>query len=257
MVEATAERVQSPSQALTRGLEVLRVVSESKQHVTSTEIARRVGLHQSWVSRVLRTLADAGYVRKPDYHSFAADYGVLALGGNALQQFPYIVRPKKALAEIAARCPGMQVVLATLWRGQLLYLARVQHGHESVPLSVGFPLHLSSVGLRMLAAMPDADALSALEISRQNYGWERPTKKIPANPKEALRFARDSIRHDCTVLEDYYLPKHIGAAIPIEAKGEPMAALAITGPDNLHSVDTILLLLQEGRRSVEAAMAQK
>ena len=97
------------AQALTRGLEVLRLVAEARGPMTSTEIARRVGLHQSWVSRVLGTLIEAGYVRKPSYHGFAADYGVLALGGNSARQFGFLTRPRQAMFELAARAPGMDV----------------------------------------------------------------------------------------------------------------------------------------------------
>jgi DNA-binding IclR family transcriptional regulator len=206
------------------------------------------------VSRVLKTLALAGYVRKPGYHSFAADYGVLTLGGNALQQFAYSSKPGKAMAALAARAPGMQVALAILWRGQLLYFHRMQHGNESVPISVGFPLHLSSVGLRMLIDLPKQEALAALKESRQRYGWERPTPQVPRRADETLELARGLVRHDTLVLEDYYQPGHLGCAIPITAKNEPQASLALSGPKELYPIDTVLLLLQEGRRAIEAAM---
>ncbi|HYF52277.1 MAG TPA: helix-turn-helix domain-containing protein [Planctomycetota bacterium] len=242
------------AQALTRGLEVLRVVSEARQPITSTEIARRVGLHQSWVSRVLKTLSLAGYVRKPDYHSFAVDYGVLTLGGNAQHQFPYMTRPKKAMEVIAERCDGLNVALATLWRGQLIYFMRTQKGHEPVGLSVGFPLHLSSVAMRLLLDIPKTQALEALRESKRRYGWERGTEQVARTPEEVLEFAKSSLRHDCVVLQGYYQPRLLGCAIPVQAEGEPPAALALSGPMSLYRVDDVLLMLQQGRREVEAAM---
>jgi len=254
---SSADTTRPPSQALTRGLAILRVVSEARQPVTSTEIARRVGLHQSWVSRVLKTLSAAGYVRKPGYHSFAADYGVLTLGGNSLHQFPLITKTKAAMLEFAEKAEGMQTALAILWQGQLIYFHRVQKGREPVPLSVGFPLHLSSVGLRLLADQPKAEALEALKESKRRYGWERPTQHVPRTPEDALRFARGAIRHDCIVLNGYYQPGLLGCAIPVVAPGEPRAALALSGPDKLHGIDTVLLMLQQGRRTIEAAISRK
>ena len=222
--------------------------------MTSTEIARCTGLHQSWVSRVLKTLSSAGYVRKPDYHSFAPDYGVLTLGGNSLQQFPFITRPKQAMSELAQRCEGMNVALAALWRGQLVYFMRFQKGHEPIPFSVGFPLHLSSVALRLLTELPEEESIAALERSKRWYGWEQPTSNVPRTPRAVLSFAHSAIRHDCIVLENYYRKTMLSAAIPIETPGELRAALAISGPKTALKTDTVLLLLQEGRRAVEAAM---
>lgn len=244
------------SKALTRGLEVLRLLSESRVPMTSTEIAKRVGLHQSWVSRVLKTLSAAGYVRKPDYHCFTIDYGALTLGGNALLSVPFMTRPKKAMQELAERCEGMNVALATLWRSQLIYFMRTQKGHEPIPLAVGFPLHLSSVALRLLVDLPKDEALEILKDSARRYGWERPTPSVPRTSREVLSFARSVLQHDCLVLDGYNRATNLGASIPIEVPGEPRAALAISGPRNVFKTETVLLLLQEGRRAVETAMCQ-
>jgi DNA-binding IclR family transcriptional regulator len=242
------------SQALTHGLEVLKVVSESRSPITSTEIGRRVGLHQSWVSRVLKTLSIAGYVRKPDYHSFAVDYGVLTLAGNSQHQFPFITKPRQTMVDLAEKSDGMNVALAMLWQGQLIYFMRTQKGHETVPLSVGFPLHLSSVSLRLLIDVPAAQAVEALKESKRRYGWERPTDKVPKTPEELLKIVRGLVRHDSLVLDEHLKQGLIGCSIPIEVKNEPRAALAISGPRNLYSIDTILLMLQEGRRAIETLM---
>jgi len=256
MIAATESPSEAPpaAQALTRGLEVLRFVSESRQPVTSTEIARKVGLHQSWVSRVLKTLSVAGYVRKPDYHSFAVDYGVLTLGGNAQHQFPYMTGPRKAMEGIAERCGGLNVALSTLWRGQLIYFMRMQKGHEPVGLSVGFPLHLSSVAMRLLLELPKSQAIEALKESKRRYGWERTTDLVPRTPEEVLEYAKSALRHDCVVLQGYYQPGLLGCAIPVQAPGEPPAALALSGPLDQHPINDVLLMLQQGRRDVEAAM---
>jgi DNA-binding IclR family transcriptional regulator len=249
--------METGSPALTRGLDVLRVVSESLTPVTSVDVAGRVGLHQSWVSRVLKTLRLAGYVRKPDYHSFTADYGVLALGGNALRQFPLVTKPRAALQDFAEKHPGLNVALALLWQGQLIYLMRFQRGYEPVPLSVGFPLHLSSVGLRLLLEMPKAAALEALRQSRQRYGWEQPTERVPNTEREVLKFARAVMREECVVLDGYFRAGLLGAAIPVEAPGEPCAALAVSAPLERYSIEKAVRLLHEGKGLVETALAEK
>jgi DNA-binding IclR family transcriptional regulator len=146
----------SASKALTRGLEILRLLAESNTPLSSTDIARRLGLHQSSASRILKTLSTAGYVRKPTYHSFTVDYGAIALGGRALHTFPLITKPREAIVAIAQRT-GMLVALGTIWDGELLYFLRSEKGREVVSASAGgYPLHLSSVAYDCCLRNPSA-----------------------------------------------------------------------------------------------------
>ncbi|MCW8133873.1 MAG: helix-turn-helix domain-containing protein [Planctomycetota bacterium] len=243
------------TKALTHGLEILHLLVEANRPMTATEIAKAIGLHQSSASRILKTLIAAGYVRKPDYHSFAPDLGVLALGGTAIRNFPLANKPRPAMAALAERAHGLTVSLATFWRGEMLYLLRTQAGHEPVGFFAGhFPLHLSSPALRMLLEMPEAGALAHLEASRARYGWERPGAMAPASPEAALAEARGLLRHDGLVLDGWQGPCRVSAAIPLAVPGVGQAALALSGPGEAATHDEILLLLQEGRRAVEAAM---
>lgn len=252
---STSDPALGQTKALTHGLEILRLLVEANVPLTATEIAKKVGLHQSSVSRILKTLAVAGYVRKPDYHSFAVDFGVLTLGGNAIRNFAIANKPKAALAELAERSHGLLVSLAALWRGQVIYFLRMQKGHEPVVFSAGgFPLHLSSPALRLMLEMPHADAVELLASSRKRYGWDRPSEKVPATADALLRCARGMLRHEGLILDAWQGPERLSAAIPVEVPGAAPAALAISGPRDAASHETILLLLQEGRRAVEAAL---
>lgn len=254
-----ASNSRDPSQgnsALTHGLEVLRLLAVSPTPMTSTELARRLNLHQSTVSRILKTLSGAGYVRKPDYHSFAADYGVLTLGGNASAQFPLTTRPRAAMIALAERCSGLSVSLATLWRGDLIYFIRTQKGHEPIPaVATGYPLHLSSVALRLLADWPRREALAALEISRRRHGWNRPAQSVPATPAASLKMARELLGDECLILRDFQNPGWLSASIKIEIPGQPAICLAVSGPGTILSAEQIVAALKSGRSDVVASLA--
>src|SRR3954468_19071527 len=105
----------SASKALTRGLEILRLLAESNTPLSSTDIARRLGLHQSSASRILKTLSAAGYVRKPTYQSFTVGYGILTLGGRAVQNFPLMTKTRATITAIADQNSDFLITLATLW----------------------------------------------------------------------------------------------------------------------------------------------
>ena len=251
-------KTESNLKALTHGLDALRILSESREPMTSTQIADRIGLHQSSASRILKALAAAGYVRKPDYHSFTVDYGVLALGSTATAHFPWVNQPRRAVADLAERCAGLSVSLCMLWQNQIIYFLRAQKGHEPTILGAsGFPLHLSSPALRLLLDLPEAAATAALNESKRRYGWERPTKRVPETAAACIKTARALLDHDCLALENWQAENRVSAAIPVEANGHPRAALAISGPADELKLEKIIALLQEGRRAVEFAMAPK
>jgi len=237
------------------GLEVLRLLAVSPHPVTSTELAKKLGLHQSTVSRILKILSAAGYVRKPDYHSFAPDYGILALSGIAAEHFPITTQPKIAVIELAERCNGLLVQLATLWRGDLIYFLRTHKDHDPILASTtGYPLHLSSVALRLMLDWPRAEALKALEESRRRYGWDRLTESVPRTPKKCLDLAQKWLRNDALLLKNFQRPGWVSASIPIRAAGHPPLCLALSGSVTLLDDASIYGRLKEGRASVEAAL---
>ncbi|HEV8245178.1 MAG TPA: helix-turn-helix domain-containing protein [Polyangiaceae bacterium] len=255
MKKKTPKPATGAAQALARGLKVLDVVAESPVPLTSTEIARRVGLHQSWVSRILTTLTVAGYVRKPSYHSFASDYGVLTLGTNAQHHFPLVTRPREALAELANQLPdGSHLTLGTLWHGQLVYLIRATRGAPVAAAFSGFPLHLSTIALRLLLELPTSQAMAHLEASRQRYGWERPTKSVAKSPRGVLDYARKHVKLGCLIAKGYYQPDQLNVTVPVDCAGEPRAALAIHGPSAGLTVDRAIAHLLRGQRAVETAL---
>ncbi len=225
---------------LTVGLDILRILAEADGPLTATAIAKRVGLHVSNVSRTLRVLGEHGYVRKPTYHSFAPDLGVLALAGSAAERLPAIARSRAVLTNAAA-ASGMHVALAALHRDQVLYLHRITpDGTASSGIAGGWPLHLSVVGLRLLIDRPDRIGLTALEGAARRYGWERPTPTTPADPAACLGAAHARCRNGILRTDHW---DHLGdtaAAIAVDCPGQPPLAVALHGRCPAADADTHL-----------------
>lgn len=214
---------------LTAGLEILRILAEADGPLTATAIAERIDLHVSNVSRTLRVLAQAGYVRKPTYHSFAPDLGVLSLAGAAASRLPAVARTRSAVRELAA-ASGLQATLAALFRDQVLYLNRCQPGQEPVSaVAGGFPLHRSVVGLRLLLDRPAAEAKAALVRAGRRYGWERPTAKTPADPAACLAAARKRLAFGFLPLHGWDQPGHVAVALAVGIDGHPPLAISLDG----------------------------
>ena len=244
-------------QALARSLQILSELVACDEPVSATHLAERVGLHQSSVSRILSTLQAAGFVRKPDYHHFAADYGLLTFAARAIHQFPLIQRTLPVLRKLAPACEPLTLTIATLWRQEVLYLARMQaHGECLTMPLMRYPLHLSSPGLRMLIELSADEALAALEHSRGELGWDQATPQVPATAAGLLKKVRAILDMDVLALEGWQPGHMISAAIPIRLDGQVHAALSLSGKSGLVSLDRIRTLLHQGAREIETALNQ-
>ncbi|MCG5221118.1 helix-turn-helix domain-containing protein [Streptosporangium sp. KLBMP 9127] len=245
----------SNTSALARGLHVLRELVDEGSPLTATEIARRIGVHQSSVSRILATLTQVGYVRKTSDRRFAPDFGVLSLM-SATTWFPLIRKPRAAMEAIASAHPGLDATLCVLWRGEMIYFLRTGGDIGTVDFGAGFPVHLSAPGLRMLVDLPEDEALEILRQSRHRYGWPG-TAAVPATEEDVLAFARVNVEHDVLVLPEWGFAGMVGAAIPVKTDEDHPVALALTGDVRIADPATLRLWLHDARRTVEAALAAR
>ena len=219
------------AQVLLQGLDLLRLLAQQDGPVSGASLSKLTGQHPSTVSRLLSALARAGYVRKPDYHSYTVDLGLLTLLDRSARHFPLTRLPRQALIARAALMPSMRLSLATLHDHQQIYWLTVDAGREPNEMVVGgYPLHLSSVALRLLLEQPHAQAIARLTVSRRCNGWERPTAAVPATAPALLAQARRRLKDGILVLDGWQGEGHLSAAIALIAPAERPLALAISGP---------------------------
>jgi DNA-binding IclR family transcriptional regulator len=237
-----------------RGIEILRLLADAGEPVSPTELAKKVGLHQSSVSRILATLVAAGYVRKTSNRRFESDFGVLSLAA-AVTNVPLVRKPRSVLEAAATTYPGTLITLSVLWRGQILYFLRAAAGQEIVEFwGAGFPVHQSAPGMCMLVSLPEAEALECLTASKARNGWPRQGDVTPPNETEALSRARELLEHDILVLDGWHQEGHFGAATLVDYPAEYPVALSLTAERELATDDQARVWLHEIRRAVEKSL---
>lgn len=243
--------------ALSNGLAVLQMLVDATGPLTATEIARRMGMHQSSISRILATLADAGFAQRVP-QGFSPDFGVLSLSVASLNKYDLAQRPRAALADAARECPGYTFALSVLWRGRTIYFLRTLHGQETrvFDADARWPLHLSAPGLRLLLQLPEDEALALLVTSRERLGWDTPGPAAPLSPEQALASARASDEHGCVILDDWQAAGRRTSAIALDLPGYPPVALSMAGPTELRDPAEVRLILHSVRRDVEAVMTR-
>jgi DNA-binding IclR family transcriptional regulator len=148
-------------QSFDRGLEMLRLLALNKR-MTASSLAKEIGVHQTSATRMLQSLQKAKLVYKPDFHSFAPDIGIFALGSIALGAFPIVDRALDASIQLKLET-GLEMAVATLYDEKLFYFV-ASESHRTFYDS-SFPIHLSSIGLLLAHSMGEKTALRLIRAS--------------------------------------------------------------------------------------------
>ena len=157
---------QYSSNALIRGLEILKMFSAERPTLSLVEIANNLGVNRTVPFRLLSTLQKYGYIKKDERTKrYQLSPQVLELGFaylNALQ-LPEIAQPYlEALRdEVQA-----SVYLSVLDRSDVVYVghARVV-GFRGIYVSVGmrFPAHATANGKLLLAYRPEEEVRNLMQ----------------------------------------------------------------------------------------------
>lgn len=145
--------------AVQHATEVLRCISEASAPIGINDIARRIGLHKSSVSRIIATLADSAFVqRDPETGRISLGMGLVAVATPAIAKFNLrdVVRP--LLATLAMEVD--ETVSFSIWdRCEAVSIEQVpganavqafsEPGHRN-------PGHATAAGKILLAHMGEA-----------------------------------------------------------------------------------------------------
>ena len=214
---------------LKNGLAVLRAFSVEEPLLGVSEIATRVGLHKSTVSRILATLELEDLVeRDPATRRFRLGLGVIAMAGPLLADLDVRRVAYPVLHELSRRTGETAALM--LWDGgEAVCVEQVPSTHQvkhSTPLGTRYASAASS-SVQVFLARLDPFVVRSLLM--------KGTVDLPGLTEEALeaylvrlREVRDrgvALNYGETSLEE------VGVAAPVhDHRGEPVAAVLLSAP---------------------------
>jgi DNA-binding IclR family transcriptional regulator len=213
---------------LLNGLKVLETFSIDEPLLGVTEIAGRVGMHKSSVSRILAVLEQVHYVeRDPESGRFRLGLGVIRLAGPLLADLDVRRAAHPALEALSQRTGETAALL-------------VWNGHEAVVVeqvaSTRQVKHTSAIGTRydsadsasvqvFLAALPAGDVLRLFD-RRVLTGAHDP--ESVAEYQRILEAVRDN---GYAVNDGRTSAEEVGLAAPVrDHRGETVAAVLLSAP---------------------------
>jgi DNA-binding IclR family transcriptional regulator len=237
--------------AVERALDILLCFTQEEPDLSLTQIAERVQIHKSTVHRLLATLESRRFVTRNDatglYHLGLrfVELASLVLKGVDLQRWarPYLQR----LADET----GETVDLAVLDGAHVVYLEVIESLRRvKIAATVGqrLPAYCTATGKAFMAFLPHDDVIPILEAGMARY-----TTQTLISPNDLFEDLRRSRERGFAVSEQEYEQEINAVAAPIlDARGHPVAAIAVVGPSYRLPFES---MLEIGPQVVEASQA--
>ena len=155
------EPLQGAAASLLNGLGVLQAFSFGKPVLGVTEIAQKVNLHKSTVSRILTGLANAGYVeRDEETGRFRLGLGVIALSGPLLADLDVRRAAHADLEELVAKTGETSSL--SVWNGaEAIVVEEIPSPHKvkhTAAIGTRYSQYESSSVRVFLAQLPFSEA---------------------------------------------------------------------------------------------------
>lgn len=223
------------SQSLMKAFDILEAMAARHRPMGVTEIAKALDMNKATVHRILRTLADRGYVRQLEPSgAYALGLQLLALGNEVLDSLDIINAARPIMQELSD-LSGETVFLYIYDRGTVTLVHSVESAQAvraSLKAGRNVPIHATAAG-KVFLAFNDGEVLAKLEQSKLKRFTDRTLRSV-----QELRQQLDQIRStDIAFDHGEYLHEVWCISTPIRNhRHQVVAALSLAGPE--HRIET-------------------
>ncbi|MBV9610243.1 MAG: helix-turn-helix domain-containing protein [Acidobacteria bacterium] len=212
--------------SLARGLAVIQAFSQSKRHLTISQLSVATGLSRAAVRRCLYTLSKLGFAGSDDTFHFFLRPRILALGHSYITSMPLAVAAQPVLEHLSHQVHE-SCSIATLDGADIVYVARVNVTRiMSIDLGIGsrLPAFCTSMGRVLLASLPQAE----LETYLSKVRFRRFTERTVASIDKLRQILRLVQRNGYAIVDQELELGLRSMAIPVlNPTGTAVAALNV------------------------------
>lgn len=217
-------------QSVERALSILTCFTDGEPQLRVADMARRLGLAQSTVSRLITTMEALGFIERDSLTGMVRPgLQIVALAGVALNQIDVQRQAQAELSAVASDL-GLAANLAILRGDEIFYLTTFE-GPKAPKLFTMIgksnPVHCTAIGKALVAHLPGTEREALL----QRIAYPTFTPHTATSPDQ-LRSMLDHVRQHgyATEREELAFGRACIAAPIREASGAVVAAASISGP---------------------------
>jgi DNA-binding IclR family transcriptional regulator len=223
----TFTRNTAGSHSLERGLQILRAFRTGTSVLTNAELAARACLPRPTVSRLTRSLVDAGFLQ---YDLVSRGYRLTAVFLSMSDAFQYATPGLDAALTLIRRMAEgekVNVGLAVADQHEMVYLAALRKSQDGISRTRRLvpgsrvPIETTAVGRSYLAALPKAAREELMKQIAQKYGkkWPPVRSEISQSVDQLARLGY------CTAV---WLPGLIGIGTALRAPDKTVYGVNIS-----------------------------
>ncbi len=243
-------------QSVERAIAILRSFTELEPELRVTELAHRLDLHKSTVSRILATLQRGGLVsQNPESGKYRLALGLISLAGVALGRLDVRGVAQPYLNHLVAFT--QETVNITVLEG--LECVNIERARSPQPIRyegwIGrrTPLHCTAAGKILLAYMPDDERSVRLALPLAKY-----TSKTETDAETLEKLLGQVRLQGYAIVHEQFEDGFSGIAAPIfNHEGRVIAAVSVSGPTyriGPGTIEVFIETLQETSRTISAEM---
>ncbi|THJ68381.1 IclR family transcriptional regulator [Arthrobacter echini] len=247
--DGRSEGPQGAAASLLNGLRVLEAFRVDDPTLGVTDVAQRVGLHKSTVSRILSGLAEAGYVhRDQSTGRYRLGLGVISLAGPLLAELDVRRLAQgelEKLTKVTAETSALSV-----WNGMEAVVV------EQIP-SPQFVKHTAYIGTRYDRYESSSVRLFLAHLAAENVKSLLGSKQISRDPAEVLNddvaAHLAQVRDDGFAINDGYTDaQEFGISAPVyDYAGALVGCVTLSAPRARIGQSDVPRLLTEVQHCVE------
>jgi DNA-binding IclR family transcriptional regulator len=174
-----------PVKSANRALDIFELLASEPQGLTVAEISDKLGLARSSTHGLVRTLHARGYLMENGVRRYHLGARLIQLGLNVADRLELRTAARAPLERLVAATHDT-ALLVVPEAGELLYVDKVLSNARNVRTDPRFvsryPLHCSSLGKALLAALDDDSVLAIVDEA----GLEQATEFSIASREELL-----------------------------------------------------------------------
>jgi DNA-binding IclR family transcriptional regulator len=247
-------RSASPARRATVGsvekaVSLLKILGDGAPEAGVSELARRLKVHKSTVSRLLATLERQGLVeRNPDTEKYRLGFELVRLAGRVPRHGELVETARPAL-EALSQAAGETINLALPDGEQVINIYQISSRHlvkDTNWAGRRTPYHCTANGKALLAWLPEVEALRRLPARLQSF-----TASTRTSRAGLLKDLAEAREQGFAVAREELEIGLIAIAAPVRgANGEVVAAVSVSGPAYRLTPDRVTEL---GRQTARAA----
>ncbi|NKR09854.1 MULTISPECIES: IclR family transcriptional regulator [Paenarthrobacter] len=221
-------QVQGAAASLLNGLAVLEAFSVQNPVLGVTEVAQRVGLHKSTVSRILSGLTDAGYVQRDEETGrYRLGLGLLALSGPLLADLDVRRAAVPYLEQLTANTNETSAI--SVWNGaEAIVVEQVASPHQvkhTAWIGTRYNKFESSSVRVFLAELPPALAADLVDSGRILRA------KDDGLPEDIATHLKEVAHQAYAVNDGLSAEEEFGVSAPVrDYRGKAVGCITVSAP---------------------------